>query len=162
MLARFNDHGNKALEAAQREAAMLRRAYIGTEHLLLGILNDPGKASIPALKEGEEEFLKDAHPFERRQCVSVTLETCYDEWCLAQYAKALGKPEAERYARRAENYKNVFDPRTGFMAPRLADGSWVENFDPVRSGGQGGRAYFAECNSWTYTLHVPVMPTPFL
>ena len=46
MLARFNDHGNKALEAAQREAAMLRRAYIGTEHLLLGILNDPGKASI--------------------------------------------------------------------------------------------------------------------
>ena len=112
------------------------------------------KGFFPALKEGEEEFLKDAHPFERRQCVSVTLETCYDEWCLAQYAKALGKPEAERYARRAENYKNVFDPRTGFMAPRLADGSWVENFDPVRSGGQGGRAYFAECNSWTYTLHV--------
>ena len=46
MLARCNEHGNKALEAAQREAAPLGRAYIGTEHLLLGILNDPGKASI--------------------------------------------------------------------------------------------------------------------
>ena len=46
MLARCNEHGNRALEAAQREAAMLGRGYIGTEHLLLGILNDPGKASI--------------------------------------------------------------------------------------------------------------------
>ncbi len=46
MLARCNEHGKQALEAAQREAALLGRAYIGTEHLLLGILNDPGKASI--------------------------------------------------------------------------------------------------------------------
>ncbi|MBQ3762251.1 MAG: ATP-dependent Clp protease ATP-binding subunit [Clostridia bacterium] len=46
MIARCNEHGNRALEAAQREAALMGRAYIGTEHLLLGILNDPGKASI--------------------------------------------------------------------------------------------------------------------
>ncbi|MBR4236177.1 MAG: ATP-dependent Clp protease ATP-binding subunit [Clostridia bacterium] len=46
MLARCNEHGNKALEAAKREAALMGRSYIGTEHLLLGILNDPGKASI--------------------------------------------------------------------------------------------------------------------
>lgn len=109
---------------------------------------------FPALPEGESEFLKDAHPFERRQCVSVTLETCYDEWCLAQFAKALGKPEASRYARRALNYQNLFNPEIGFMAPRLADGSWVKDYDPKFSGGQGGRAYFAECNGWTYTLHV--------
>ncbi len=44
MFARCNEHGRKALEAAQREAAMLGRNYIGTEHLLLGVLNDPGKA----------------------------------------------------------------------------------------------------------------------
>ena len=112
------------------------------------------KGFFPALPDGEVEWLKDAHPFERRQCVSVTLETCYDEWCLAQYGKALGKTEAARYADRAKNYRNVFNRETGFMAPRLADGSWVKDFDPVRSGGQGGRAYFAECNSWTYTLHV--------
>ena len=46
MIARTNEHGKKALEAAQKEAALLGRGYIGTEHLLLGILNDPGKASI--------------------------------------------------------------------------------------------------------------------
>ncbi|MBR5010285.1 MAG: ATP-dependent Clp protease ATP-binding subunit, partial [Clostridia bacterium] len=46
MIARCNEHGNRALEYAQREAAMMGRAYIGTEHLLLGVLNDPGKASI--------------------------------------------------------------------------------------------------------------------
>ena len=50
MFARCNDHGRKALEAAQREAAMLGRSYIGTEHLLLGVLNDPGKAA--AVLEG--------------------------------------------------------------------------------------------------------------
>ncbi len=112
------------------------------------------KGFFPALPEGKTETLRDAHPFERRQCVAVTLETCYDEWCLAQFGKALGKPEAERYAKLAYNYQNVFDKQTGFMAPRLADGSWVKGYDPKFSGGQGGRAYFAECNGWTYTLHV--------
>jgi len=46
MLAKCNDHANLALQAAQKEAAMLGRSYIGTEHLLLGILNDPGKAAL--------------------------------------------------------------------------------------------------------------------
>lgn len=110
---------------------------------------------FPALPEGEEEWLKDAHAFERRQCVSVTLETAYDEWCLAQISRVLGKDEAaKRYEKRSGNYRNLFNRETGFMSPKLADGSWVENFDPKLSGGQGGRAYFAECNSWTYTLHV--------
>ena len=109
---------------------------------------------FPALPEGETEWLAQAHLFERRQCVTVTLETCYDEWCMAEYGRALGKPEAEKYARRAQNYRNVFNPETGFMSPRLANGDWVADFDPKLSGGQGGRAYFAECNSGTYTLHV--------
>ena len=109
---------------------------------------------FPALPEGETERIAQAHPFERRQCVTVTLETCYDEWCLAQFGRALGKPEAEKYAHRALNYRNVFNKETGFMSPRLVSGDWVPGFDPKLSGGQGGRAYFAECNSWTYTLHV--------
>ena len=111
------------------------------------------KGFFPALPEGETEWLE-AHPFERRQCVAVTLETCYDEFCLAEFGRALGKKEAEKYARRAMNYRNVFNRDIGFMAPRLADGSWVPDYDPKFSGGQGGRAYFAECNGWTYTLHV--------
>ncbi len=112
------------------------------------------KGFFPALPEGCPESLPDAHPFERRQCVTVTLETCYDEWCLSRLGAALGKKEAAKYAARACNYAKVFNQETGFMSPRLADGSWVPGFDPKLSGGQGGRAYFAECNSWIYTLHV--------
>ena len=61
MFARCNEHGRRALEAAQREAAMLGRNYIGTEHLLLGVLNDPGKAGVVlggiTLEEARNEIL---------------------------------------------------------------------------------------------------------
>ncbi len=113
------------------------------------------KGFFPALAEGETESIEKAHPFERRQSVAVTLEVSYDDWCLSQVAKALGKEEdAERYRLRGQNYRNLFNAETGFMSPKTADGKWVPNFDPKLSGGQGGRAYFAECNAWTYTLHV--------
>ena len=49
---------------------------------------------------------------------------------------------------------NIFNPEVGFMAPRSADGKWVEGFDPIWGGGQGAREWFTECNSWTYTWHV--------
>jgi predicted alpha-1,2-mannosidase len=48
----------------------------------------------------------------------------------------------------------VFDPAIGFMAPRSADGAWVDHFDPKRGGGLGGRDYFTEVNSWLYTFGV--------
>lgn len=61
MFAKCNEHGRRALEAAQREAAMLGRNYIGTEHLLLGVLNDPGKASVVlggiTLEEARNEII---------------------------------------------------------------------------------------------------------
>ncbi|MBQ3078377.1 MAG: ATP-dependent Clp protease ATP-binding subunit [Clostridia bacterium] len=62
MFSRCNEHGKKALEAAQREAILLGRNYIGTEHLLLGILNDPGKAGAVlsgiTLESARNEILK--------------------------------------------------------------------------------------------------------
>jgi len=110
---------------------------------------------FPALPEGEEEQIAIAHSFERRQCVSVTLETAYDDWCLSVFADALGKEDdANRFAGRGMNYRTLFNSDTKFMSPRTADGEWVVPFEPKRSGGQGGRAYFAECNGWTYTMHV--------
>ncbi len=58
---------------------------------------------------------------ERRQSVSVTLENSYDDWCVAQLAKALGKTEdAEHFMKLAHNYENVFNPAIGFMAPKSA------------------------------------------
>ncbi len=113
------------------------------------------KGFFPALPLGEDEWVPQVHSFERRQSVAVTLEHCYDDWCLAEMAKALGKKnDYEYFKQRAHNYQNLYDVRIGFMAPKTADGKWIEPFDPKLSGGQGGRAYFAECNSWTYTWHV--------
>ena len=110
---------------------------------------------FPSLARGEVESNRSVHPSEHRQAVSVTLENAYDDWCLAQVAKGLGKDDDYAYfMKRAHNYANVFNAQIGFMAPKSADGKWVEGFDPTLGGGQGGRAWFAECNSWVYTWHV--------
>lgn len=110
---------------------------------------------FPSLAKGETETVKEVHPFERRQSVAVTLENCFDDWCVSQMAKALNKQEDyELFRRRALNYRKLFDARTGFMAPKSADGRWVEDFDPRLGGGQGGRDWYAECNAWVYTWHV--------
>lgn len=116
------------------------------------------KGFFPALKKGEKETVKEVNPFERRQAVAVTLETAYDDWCMAEWAKALNKKEDyEYFLKRAHNYENVFDKRVGFMAPKSEDGEWVLNekeFSPIWSGGQGGREYYTEMNGWIYTFHV--------
>jgi len=116
------------------------------------------KGFFPALKKGEKETVKEVNPFERRQAVAVTLETAYDDWCMAEWAKALNKKEDYDYfLKRAHNYQNVFDKRIGFIAPKSEDGNWVleaKEFSPIWSGGQGGREYYTEMNGWTYTFHV--------
>ncbi|MCX6623221.1 MAG: GH92 family glycosyl hydrolase [Acidobacteria bacterium] len=113
------------------------------------------KGYVPALGPGEKETVAEVDGFERRQSVGVTLEAAYDDWCLAQLAQALGKvDDAALFLKRARNYVNVFDTRSGFMRPKTADGRWIEPFSPTWSGGQGGRDYFTEMNSWIYTWHV--------
>ena len=114
------------------------------------------KGFFPALRKGERETNPAVYAPERRQAVSVTLENAYDDWALAQLAQALHKDSDYAYfMKRAANYRNVFNPEIKFMAPKSADGNWVEGFDPKLGGGQGGRDYFAEVNSWTYTFSVP-------
>jgi putative alpha-1,2-mannosidase len=104
---------------------------------------------------GVEEPVKEVDSWHRRQSVSVTLEHAYDDWCLAQMAKALGKEDDYRlFMARAHNYQNLYKPSLGLMAPKSADGQWIEPFDPRSSGGFAGEAYFAEGNAWIYTWHV--------
>ena len=113
------------------------------------------KGFLPALARGEKETEPRVHPFERRQAVSVTLESSYDDWCLAQMAKALGKMDDYAYfLKLAHNYRNLLSPTLGLMAPRSADGSWVAGFDPKLGGGQGGRDYTTEVDTWIYTFNV--------
>lgn len=91
-----------------------------------------------------------------RQSVAITLENCYDDWCMSVLAGELGREEDYGYyLKRARNYRNVFDAETGFMRPKSADGRWIEPFDPIWSGGQGGREFYTENNGWNYTWYVP-------
>lgn len=110
---------------------------------------------FPALQPGEKESVAAVNPEMRRQAVSVTLETAYDDWNIARLAQALGKKEdAALFSKRALNYRNVFNPATGFMAPRTSDGQFIPNINPKWAGGQAGRDYYTECNGLVYTFHV--------
>lgn len=109
----------------------------------------------PAIKEGEPETVAMVDGFEKRQSVALSLEHSFDDWCLAQLAKALNKTDDYNYfMKRSANYKNVYNPATGFMSPKDASGNWIEPFDPQLSGGVGGRLYFTENNSYPWTFNV--------
>lgn len=84
------------------------------------------------------------------ESVSKTLEYAYDDWCVAQMALALGKhQEADHFLRRAQSYKNVFDPATRYMRPK-ENGAWVEPFDP-----RSVTVHFTEANACQYNFFVP-------
>ncbi|WP_243048566.1 GH92 family glycosyl hydrolase [Dyella sp. RRB7] len=84
---------------------------------------------------------------------SKTLEYAYDDWSLAQMAKAMGRQEiAATFEKRAGNWRNAYDPKTGFMRARKSDGSFREPFDPDAAG--YGTDY-TEGNAWQYSWYVP-------
>lgn len=63
--------------------------------------------------------------------VAKTLEYSWDDYCLATYARKLGKEDDyQMFLKRAANYRNVFDPSVGFMRGKTADGNWISPFDP--------------------------------
>ena len=110
---------------------------------------------IPALRPSEEETLSQVDDFESRQAVAVTLGTAYDEWCLSQIAKELGKQEDYQYfSDRALNYRNLFHSETHFFHPKDDEGQFIEPFDYKFSGGMGARDYYDENNGWTYRWDV--------
>ncbi len=102
----------------------------------LGLASYKSLGFIPVEKESES--------------VSKTLEYAYDDWTIAQMAKALGKKEAyKRYTERAQNYKNVYDPSTQFMRGRYRN-TWFAPFDPYEVNFN-----YTEANSWQYSFYVP-------
>jgi predicted alpha-1,2-mannosidase len=80
-----------------------------------------------------------------------TLEYAYNDWCILQVAKAMGRPKKElrMLEKRAMNYRNLFRSENSLMCGRKADGSFEENFSPLKWGGN-----FTEGNSWHYTWSV--------
>ena len=87
---------------------------------------------------------------EESESVSKTLEYAYDDWTIAQMAKAMGKSDDHiEYIKRAQFYKNVFDPESGFMRGRFRN-SWFAPFDPFEVNFN-----YTEANAWQYSLYVP-------
>lgn len=89
------------------------------------------------------------------QSVSITLEMAYDDWCVAQLAKYLGnEDDYAHFMARASNFRNLYNPDSGFFQARNSDGKWLEGFDPVMHGANGGSP-FTEGNAWQYLWYVP-------
>lgn len=82
--------------------------------------------------------------------VARTLEYAYDDWCIAQVAKMLGKDEdAKRLEKASKNYKNLFDPEVKLMRGRNTDGTFQQPFSPYKWGDA-----YTEGNAWHYTWSV--------
>ena len=89
--------------------------------------------------------------FHRREQVSRTLEYAYDDYCIATMAKKMGKKEiADEFYKRAQNYRNVYNPATSFMQPRDEKGNFAANFSP-----DDYTEDICESNGWQYFWSVP-------
>lgn len=101
---------------------------------------------------GKHDYMKYGFlPVEsEHESVSKTLEYGFDDWCIAQYAKAIGNEEVyKEYIIRSQAYKNLFNREHGLMVPRM-NGSWKTDFD-----GKEVDFNFTEANSWQYSFFVP-------
>ena len=132
----YSGDANKALDACVATAK--HRDYEG-----IGYYMDKGY--IPAEKSGIS--------------VSNNLEYSYDDWSIAQLAKKLNRMDVyNEFIKRSNNWKNNYDSSTGFMRPKLADGTFKKEFDPKDTEGQG----FIEGNSWNYSFFVPQDPATLI
>ena len=95
-------------------------------------------------------------PFDKMdESVTITLEYAYNDWCVAQMAKALNKEEDYHYfMKRAEAWKHLLDIDTGFMRGKSSDGkSWNQPFDPKHSSHRQHTDY-TEGNAWQHSWFV--------
>ncbi|WP_115462674.1 GH92 family glycosyl hydrolase [Winogradskyella aurantiaca] len=110
------------------------------------------KHSAMQNKLGLESYKKMGYiPVEfESESVSKTLEYAYDDWTIAQMAKAMGKDEDYKtYLQRAQSYKNIFDPSSKFMRGRFRN-TWFAPFDPYEVNFN-----YTEANAWQYSNYVP-------
>jgi len=94
------------------------------------------------------------YPFDKldNEAVSRTLETCYDDWCVAELAAKLGDQEtAKSFSKRASYYKNLFDPDTKLFRGKDSKGNWRTPFDPLAATSpMNNPGDYTEANAWQY------------
>lgn len=110
-------------------------------------------ASSEKNKKGADYYIK--HGFIpsniKKESISCLLEFAYDDWAIAQMAKAMGKEEVYKtYIARSQNYMNVFDGKSKFFRGKRMDGNWDTAFNPF----EVGRDY-TEATAWQYRFFVP-------
>lgn len=133
---------DKAYEAVMKDAFQQGTGkYVARK----GILDYLKLGYVPADKYGES--------------VDRTMEFAYDDFCIAQFAKALGKTDDyESFMKRSKNYMNVLDSETGLARGRNADGSWRSPDDFSISGWSGDTPEMLDVFKWNITLLVPHDP----
>ena len=130
-----------------------------TEAYAAGITNFDTNLALEAMVAAAKGPQSEKHAYETfgyvpsnqfSESVSKTLEFAYDDWCIARFAGMIGKSEIEEiFSRRGQNWKNLYDPETGFMRPRR-NGGFPEPFDPYQVDFN-----YTEANAWQYSLFVP-------
>lgn len=103
-------------------------------------------------RQGWKEYFQLGYvPYPESQgSTAQTLEYAYDDFCGYQLARTTGHSfYASLFARQMYNYRNVYDPSTGFMRGRQTNGDWTPGFDPLDWGGP-----YTEGNAWHYTWSV--------
>lgn len=111
------------------------------------------KISAEKNKKGADFYIKEGFiPTNiKKESVSCLLEFAYDDWCIAQMAKALGHmDDYETFIKRSQNFINVFDGSTRFFRGKRQDGNWETPFDPFAIG----RSY-TEATAWQYRFFTP-------
>lgn len=108
-------------------------------------------------QRGTEEYIRfgylpqDKHGWS----VTITLEYAFDDWCIAQVAKKLGKTaDYNKFLKRSLSYQKLFDVKTGFMRAKDSTGKFIEPFDPYYSE-HGFEGQYIEGNAWQHSFFVP-------
>jgi predicted alpha-1,2-mannosidase len=128
----------------------VNKAYEAVRHSA----TEQGKKLLPCSGLAGNEFLevytkKGYVPFELN-AVSRTQDYAYDDYCVAQLAKALGKQaDYDYFIKRSQNWKNLFHPTLKYIVPKDSIGNWMKDYSPF-SG-----KHFIEGNGWQYSWYVP-------
>ncbi|HLP11903.1 MAG TPA: GH92 family glycosyl hydrolase [Flavobacteriales bacterium] len=123
------------------------------------ISNEDAKTALGAMMHSSHSGLFGTNEFQlngyltienEHESVSKTLEYAYDDWCIGTLAEKLGEKDiAAAWYSHGAGWKNLFDPKTGFIRPR-SNGGWLSPFEPREVNNN-----FTEANAWQYTFFVP-------
>jgi len=169
MIAFYRENGALPVWDLQTSETNTMTGYHAVPVLADAILKDiPGidknKAYEGMLKSanqqirGTADYIKFGYlPQDRlSRSATITLEYAFDDWCIAQVAKKLGKVKDYRqYMKRSLSYINLFDPGTGFIRAKNSDGTFAVPFDPYYSNHDGKQSHYVEGNAWQHSFFVP-------